>query len=335
MTMTDRRTAVRSYFFNGYKVSNDVFTAVTTPPSSALQRIVENVANLTGTGGTSLRISGLMRTLNPNAAATTLVYVWNLYPVVAGLEKNWKRQFHKWTIIGILLIPLLGVGLGILIGVWFQYSVAVARLKQLQSGYAEQLSRVGLTEVQIKNKPIDLQVDQWLQEELKAVFPLALSKLGLEREELLREPLLIYGPLFWRTPGVPEADIVGIKGNDGIVRFSCYSVVVICLSDTRVNSYKANFNFIRNTFLGESTVEYVYRDIVSVSTEDRASNYDLPDGQILRHAQFFRLAVASGDSIEVALNSPEIRDLFGGDPAPTNHERTVQVIREMLREKKG
>jgi len=216
-----------------------------------------------------------------------------------------------------------------------RYARAKAELNRQQNAYAEAMSKWGITESDLANKPTGLEINRWLQDDLNGVFPLALSKLGLTREELLRDPLLIYGPLFWRTPGVPEADIVGIKDSDGIVRFSCYRVVVICLSDTRVNSYTANYNFLRNTFLGESTVEYVYRDIVSVSTEERASNYDLPDGKVLRHAQFFRLAVASGDNIEVAITSPEIRDLFGGDPAPTNHDQTVRVIREMLREKKG
>jgi len=225
--------------------------------------------------------------------------------------------------------------IGIVIGLFTTDFAFRTRAKRSQDAYLKSISEWGVNESDLQPKPTGVDIDHWLSEDLNKMLPLALDKLGLEREELLRDPLLIYGPLFWRTPGIPERDIVGLKDEDGIVRFSCYRVVIICLSDTRVSSYSSNYNFLRDTLVGENTVEYVYRDIVSVSTEERASNYDLPDGKVLRHAQFFRLAVASGDSIEVAITSPEIRDLFGGDPMPTHHEKTVRVIREMLREKKG
>lgn len=196
------------------------------------------------------------------------------------------------------------------------------------------LEKWGITEEDIANTPHVSQIDTWLAEDMKNVITKALDRLGLVREELIKEPMLIYGPLFWSTYGIPDEEIVNVKIDDGTLRFSCYQLVVVCLSAERIATYSASFNFLRNVFVNEKTIEFLYRDIVSVSTEEKSTNYNLPDGKTLRRAQVFRLVVP-GDNIEVVINSLEIKELLGGEAILSDHDKSVRVIREMLREKKG
>lgn len=199
--------------------------------------------------------------------------------------------------------------------------------------YEDTLNRWGLTPTDLANRPSTTQIDTWLAEDLSKVTQIALEKLGLVREELVRDPLVIYGPLIWKTPGIPDEDLVTVSVSDGTLRFSCYQLVVVCLSEARIATYSANFNFLRYAFVGEKTVEYLYQDIVSVSTEEKSTNYTLPSGQILRTAQIFRIAVPSGDNIEVVISSSEIKNLLGGTPKESDHDQSVRVIREMMRQK--
>jgi len=87
--------------------------------------------------------------------------------------------------------------------------------------------------------------------------------------------------------------------------------------------------------LNERCTEFLYRDIVSIATEEKSTNYSLPNGKTLRRAQIFRVSVSNGDNIEVVINSPEIKALLGGESRLSDHEKSVRVIREMLRTKKG
>jgi len=237
----------------------------------------------------------------------------------------------------ILACFLWVIGLPLLIAWGFGLVVWLAATGRKGLGYyGKQLEKWGLKESDLTKLPSSKQIDQWLDEDLEAVIDLALNKLGLVREEVnkIRPPMVIYGPLLWSTIGIPDDEIVVAKDSNKTLRFSCYQLVVVCLTESRISVYSANFNFLRNVFVSERVVEFLYQDIVSVSTEEIATNYTLPDGQVMRRAQIFRLAVPGGDNIEVVVSSPEIRDLLGGEPKLTNHDQSVNAIREMWRSKK-
>ena len=215
----------------------------------------------------------------------------------------------------------------------YNFNEAGEKYREALQNRQELAKKWDLTEDDLALEPSVAQIDAWLKEDLDLAVQRALDRLGLVRDELVREPLVIYGPLFWTTDGIPDDELVAVKLVDTL-RFSCYQLVVVCLSAERIATYSANFNFLRYVFLNEKTVEYLYRDIVSVSTEEKSTNYSLPNGKTLRRTQVFRLVVP-GDSIEVVINSPEIKDLLGGTPQLSDHEKSVRVIREMLRTKKG
>lgn len=212
-----------------------------------------------------------------------------------------------------------------------------AKYQKSLDKYNDRLSEWGVGDLDLKNPPSGQQIDTWLQEDLQNITEDALThKLGLVRDQLKRDPLVIYGPLLWTTYGIPDEDLVYAREKpSNTLRFSCYRIVVVFLTDARVATYSCNFNFLRNARVGEKTVEYLYQDIVSVSTEEVSTNYSLPDGKTLQRAKVFRLAVASGDRIEVVVNSPQLKDMLDGTLNLEDQDQNVRIIREMLRTKKG
>jgi hypothetical protein len=244
-------------------------------------------------------------------------------------------------------IVLAFVGMGVAIGGFSadakqkskntKYEKSLEEYRKSLKKYNERLENWGITESDLEKKPTGQQIDVWLQEDLVSIEEDALTyKLDLVRDQLKRDPLVIYGPLYWETYGIPDEELVYVKESPtNVLRFSCYRVVVVFLTESRVATYSCNFNFLRNARVGEKTVEYLYQDIVSVSTEEMSTNYSLPAGKTLQRAKVFRLAVASGDTIEVVVNSPQLKDILEGTLNLEDQDKNVQVIREMLRTKKG
>ena len=266
---------------------------------------------------------------------------------------NWLNRLYVALMIGAVLAIVYGIitgeyetglpaSLGFLVSMgwlfWFDKTILLATserklYKERKEQWNNSLKKWGLTE-ELFEQNQEVPIFDWLKEDMQTVIQRALNSLGLTKQELLREPMVIYGPLFWSTYGIPDDELLTVKFTDGSIVFSCYQLVVVCLSAERIATYSADFNFLRYAFLNEKSVEYLYRDIVSVSTEEKSTNYSLPNGKTMRRAQIFRLAVP-GDNIEIVINSPEIRDLLGGKPKLSDHEQSVRVIREMLRTKKG
>ena len=184
-------------------------------------------------------------------------------------------------------------------------------------------------------RPSDVQVDQWLEEDIKTLVPKALSKCGLTEGELVGDPLVIRGPIYWEVTGVNKADLVFRKGNDGMARFGVYDLTNVFLTDQRLTAYKCYFNFLKNVTLNESTTEYFYQDVVSVSTREISTSYTLPNNQKLVSAQAFAVQVPSGDAISVVVSATKLEELTGARLPWTGAEKAVEVIRTMLRSKKG
>jgi hypothetical protein len=188
--------------------------------------------------------------------------------------------------------------------------------------------------VQYYSAPSDVLVDQWLQEDIDKLVNQSYQKLGLEKSESMPDPLVIISPVYWQIRGIDVKDLGLRKGKDKMLRFSVYQITIFQLHDYVLASYICYYNFRRSTSLNETTHEYHYRDIVSVSTQEVSSNYYLPDGQKLVHVQEFKLSVASGESIKVTINPYQIAKTENAQLPPTGAERAVSVLRNMLREKK-
>lgn len=243
--------------------------------------------------------------------------------------KKYFAKFPKWAIWLIVIgLPLLyAKGAGVILiagGIW------------------------GI--VSYYRKPSDEQMDAWIQEDMKNLQAKALSKSSLDPSELIGEPVVVYGLRFWNIGGAE----VGIKkGSDGIVRFMPIGVTVINFTPNQLVAYQCALDLTTGNSLSESTDEYFYRDVVSVSTQSKTQTWNraaiptaLAEGPLkglmvagklqLNAAETFVLTTSGGTSIEVVLRDPQLIEKFGGGSIPTEMaDKAVQAVRKMLREKKA
>lgn len=182
--------------------------------------------------------------------------------------------------------------------------------------------------------PSDIEVDKWFQEDVNRIVEQSLSKAGLETADLIQAPIPVTGPILWTTNGIPATELRWKKGKDNLVRFAINRVTVVLLSKHLLAAYACDFNSLRNVTLNESTQEYHYKDVVSVSTQEDSTSYTLPNNVRMVTSQAFRISVASGESIKVIISAAKLSEITRGTIPTTSAEKAVQVIRTMLREKK-
>ncbi|MBV8252416.1 MAG: hypothetical protein JO154_07390 [Chitinophaga sp.] len=250
------------------------------------------------------------------------------------MDKNYRSdELRKYFFRPNLKAPIIILALGLLV---INYNSSQTK------GFSELgwiatligLAWIGFAIYRIRTAPSDETVDGWFQEDLDNLVAAAYAKLGLEKEQIIKEPLVIFAPVYWPVYGIPDREVVFHKGKDKVLRFGVYRVTIFLLADHLLASYICDYNFIRKTHLNDRTHEYHYQDVVSVSTEEYSASYTLQEGRRLIKAQKFRLSVSSGDKIEVVVNPYSIADNVGGKLPPSGADQAVQVIRTMLRSKK-
>lgn len=196
-------------------------------------------------------------------------------------------------------------------------------------------------------RPSDDDMDAWLAQDLANIRDGSFVKLGLdnagdmnaarENEDsgVVRAPIALSGPIAWNVPGVRREEIKWRKGKDDIIRFSVNRFTILHFLNTGIAGYACDFNSFRGVGLNESTHEFHYADIVSVTTQEESSSYTLPNGSKMVHAQSFRISVASGESISYVIGAEKLERLTDGKIPTTEAERAVLVIRKLLRERKA
>jgi hypothetical protein len=184
---------------------------------------------------------------------------------------------------------------------------------------------------QIGNLPSEVQLDQWLEEDIQSVIKdRPYDKLGVLKEDLVAESLLVVGPIFWNISGFSQEDILTKKGKDGFNRYTTWTIQVFAFTENYLCSYKCHYNWLKNTYINESTNEFFYKDVVSVKTDTISSAYTLMNGQRLVHSEAFQLKLA-GDEITVITNDASLNT---SSVMVSKAEKAVQSIRAMLRDKK-
>ncbi|MCP4164903.1 MAG: hypothetical protein GY759_03290 [Chloroflexi bacterium] len=187
-----------------------------------------------------------------------------------------------------------------------------------------------------RGAPSDSKIDAWFDESMERLKKESLSKLNLSEDQLTSNPLLVRGPILWSTNGVPDEDLRWRTGKDDVTRFAIYRVSIIQLTEQLMAAYSCDYNFLRAVALNEETDEYHYQDVVGVSTREDTTSYTLPSGTKLAHAQWFRVSVTSGESIEVLVEADKLYKMTKSERLPeTGAEQAVATIRTMLRSKKG
>jgi hypothetical protein len=182
--------------------------------------------------------------------------------------------------------------------------------------------------------PGDQTIDTWLIDDTNYLKKRSLERLNIDESELIRQSIVIRGPILWNTTGIPVLDLAWKKGKDERVRFSINAITIIHLTQNKLSSYQCDYNFVRGVPLNERDDEFHYRDIVAVSTRDESTNYTLPNGILMKQAQLFQLAVSSGDKIQAVVNSSELLQFTGGTILDTGLDEAVKALRKVLSEKK-
>ncbi|MBW4543060.1 MAG: hypothetical protein KME25_01220 [Symplocastrum torsivum CPER-KK1] len=223
----------------------------------------------------------------------------------------------KWPsvliVLGLLLLSQSSIGLILLIagGIWLFIEVKP-----------------------LFDAPGDQAIDAWLIDDIEQIKKRSLERLNIDESELIRDSIVIRGPILWATNGIPNDELVWKKGKDERVRFSINAITIVYLTEHRLSSYQCTYNFMRGVPLNEQDDEFHYRDVVAVSNRESSTNYTLPNGELMKQAQLFKLAVASGDSIEVIVNSAELVKFTDGTIVETGLDNAVKALRKVLSEKK-
>jgi hypothetical protein len=178
-------------------------------------------------------------------------------------------------------------------------------------------------------KPSDAQIDEWRNGDFERLEKRdALEKLDLITDQVAaREPLRVVGagpsPQFRR-------------GKDGRIRFSSHEVLIIYLTDYHLAAFKCVIDLHDGGIRTETTQEYHYDDVVSVSTQAHNSTliwYEEGQPKQIPTHQRFAISVASGEQISVAVAGEPLGS--ESDPELKRAKYAIQTIRTKLRGRKG
>ncbi|MCL2711011.1 MAG: hypothetical protein FWE95_09025 [Planctomycetaceae bacterium] len=180
--------------------------------------------------------------------------------------------------------------------------IEVDRLNKQARAEAEQFNR---NRIIVTDAEIDEVVSNYFKDNLKSM---ALHKLGVDEEQVQEISPIHIGNYYFND--IPTASSVKRKtGKDGRNRASHYEVLTFLFSADQVYCYRLRFSLLEGK-KQETTDEYFYRDIVSVSADSVGDIYE------------FKLTTSGGTSIGTTVFD------FGAA------ERSVQDMRRLLRIKK-
>lgn len=218
-------------------------------------------------------------------------------------EKN-KKYFKpiNWKIPGIVIaVGLLLLGASPVVGL---IVVAVGGV---------------LIYLQIGGRPSDSQIDQICKNEIADVKQKALSKLGIDEDEVkLIEPILINGPYYRNI----VSQVLTRQGSDGRRRSSNFEAIVLFFSESQIHSYSYRFSLVANE-KNETTDEYFYKDVVSVATSSNSlAVKDFAGKDATVNFEEFKLTTSGGTSITCSMWDAGMV------------EKSIQGMRQLLKQRK-
>lgn len=218
----------------------------------------------------------------------------------------------------------------LIVGLWRYISANNSR-KRKEKANAEAMARYQEAFYKTEPKPSDQQMDNWLKGDVQRITQEGLQKLDLELSQLLREPIIVIGP---------SQNAAARVGDDNILRFTQYDVVCVFLTNYHLAAFNGRLDMSDGVLTRESTQEYHYSDVISVSTRTESSQTFtlVVNGQhkSIPLFQEFALSVASGEQIRVVTAFPNLEDYVQKGKMPvTGADQAISAIRARLREKKG
>ncbi len=182
--------------------------------------------------------------------------------------------------------------------------------------------------------PTDSKFDEWFDDDMGRLIQRSIGRLNMDMSQLIREPLLIRGPILWEVPGVSRRELLSKTGKDKSARYNVNNITVIHMTQHKLSVYQCDYNFMRGAPLNECDYEYFYKDVVSVASSVISTNYTLPNNHVMKRADAFSLGVASGDHITVIINSQDLVKFTGGVAPDTGLDVAVKALRKKISEEK-
>lgn len=183
------------------------------------------------------------------------------------------------------------------------------------------------------SRPSGEWIDEKRDEDLSMLSKKGIDKLSLDVRDLVRESIVLWGPIYWKVEGLDERETrLRRKGENGF-RYPCWQVTVIVFTQHHLGCYQCFYNSLRDSAVQEQTEEFFYKDVVSVKTFSDSHAFAMFGGNIEESFKF-RLAVSSGDEVTHTFGAGELK-MAGEARAFGLGEAAVRNVRAMLREKKA
>lgn len=245
-------------------------------------------------------------------------------------EAEMKRYFIPSDEIVVILLIIAGVIL-LLIGLILQ-SVGL-----ILAGLAAALIGGGIivTPMVGSINPTDAEYDAWLKAQSDTLLRRAMRKLNIDRQTT-KGYLQVHG---FVLPGMRESyqyrpdELRWKRGKDGIIRFSVNVYTYFFLTDQSVIVFTGDVNALNQSAHHEKTQEYLYRDIVGVTTSDEQNVIGLHQYRVQR----FSLRVSNGDTLNVSANASPVdarQNLPSFAISDSGIDKTVATLRRVVREAK-
>jgi len=166
----------------------------------------------------------------------------------------------------------------------------------------------------------DREIDEYCLEKIRNIKNEAIKKIGIDEDEVnLIEPILIHGPYFREI----QTAFLYKRGKDNIDRSSNYKASVLYFSDDQIFLYSVAFSIIADERKVD-TIEYFYKDIVSVTTSDETQKVKLPgSSEITVRFNEFKLTTSGGTSMTNSIISLD-----------NETEKAIHGMRQLIRQKK-
>jgi hypothetical protein len=178
----------------------------------------------------------------------------------------------------------------------------------------------------VTGEAVDLAIVMLIDDHIQ----IAKDQLGIMDHQIIGDPLIINGPIFWRDAAVPLDHLCAREADDGYMRFSAQRVSIVLLTDKRMGVYVATLDTLGGHAVSQSAETYLYHHVTGITARDVQVQLDMGKENRAIMVRTFRISVMGGESVEVTLSSPAIQDQFGAHiPSSDGHDKTIAAIRQM------
>lgn len=179
-------------------------------------------------------------------------------------------------------------------------------------------------------RPTDAEIDEQRDSFMNALKDQAIRKLGIDEEEAnIAPPLFLRGYSFGRSVLGDKANqkLYDKQGKDGRWRSPECSLSAFFFTENEIHYYSRTVSLVSDSFK-EYTVEFFYKDIVSIKTDEIERPFvDPKTGQesptLKSRSTAFMLRNTGGETTECSCNSTEEAD------------NAVNAMRSLVRQKKN